>query len=232
MYYALFDEQGNRITSIVQDVHFEVIPGYEILGTDDGGQPKVVGWEPERIEPPIPDRFIPISDEEQALYATNEYIRGADGAPVKRQARIPTIDEEAGTKLAELDQAAAQAYVSGFYSEASGTKLYYDSDTETQKLLDGIYTRTKESDWETKVRYPGVSQAGQAPIRAKPQAGDPDSLKTIQFMNAAQIKVLVDDLDGHLFAIKSRLWLKQGEVKTAYDANDIPGIKAVSWNEA
>jgi hypothetical protein len=77
------------------------------------------------------------------------------------------------------------------------------------------------------VRYPGVSPAGKAPIRARPLATDPNSAKTVQLLDAAQLKILVDDLDAHLFAVKSKLWQKQGEVKAAYEAGNIDEIKAV-----
>jgi hypothetical protein len=175
---------------------------------------------------------VEISEAEQELYVTGEYIRDmVTGKPVLKPAYVPTLNEEAAMKLAELDHDAAKAYIAGFYSEASGQRLYYDSDIDTQKKLDGIIQRTTLPDWETKVRYPGAAPAGKAPIRAKPQASDPDSLKEIQLLDAAQLKKLVDDLDSHLFAVNATIWQKQGEVKTAYDAGDIAGVKAVSWNE-
>ena len=64
MYFALFDEQGNRITSYHPDIHDK-----------------------------IPPHAIQISDDDQALYATNGYIRGADGSPVKRPPYVPTLHE-------------------------------------------------------------------------------------------------------------------------------------------
>ncbi len=65
MYLATFDGQGNRITSYVVGIH-----------TD------------------IPANAVQISDEDQAKYATNDYMRGADGKPVKRPAYVPTLTEE------------------------------------------------------------------------------------------------------------------------------------------
>ena len=64
MYKATFDNQGNRITSYHTDVH-----------TD------------------IPATAIEITDEEQQLYCTNEYIRGSDSKPVKKPAYVPTADD-------------------------------------------------------------------------------------------------------------------------------------------
>lgn len=196
MYYAIFDSQGNRLTTYVEGLHES-----------------------------IPAEAIPITEEEQALYITGEYIRDMEtGLPVHRPL-TPSIEAIKSAKLVELDRAAAAAYVAGFYSTASGQRLYYDSDQDTQKLIDGVYSRTKEADWETKVRYPGVAPAGKAPIRARVQAEDPKSSKTVQLLDAEQLKVLVEDLDAHLFKVKSTLWQKQAEVETAYQAGNIDGFK-------
>lgn len=73
MYYALFDNQGNRLASYHTDIHSN-----------------------------IPADAIAISDEEQALYATNEYIRGTDGKPQKKPPYTPTLDELKTAKWAEI----------------------------------------------------------------------------------------------------------------------------------
>jgi hypothetical protein len=70
MYKATFDSQGNRITSYHTDVH-----------TD------------------IPTDAIEISDEDQELYATNEYIRGTDGRPVTK----PMVVITKAQKLSSLN---------------------------------------------------------------------------------------------------------------------------------
>lgn len=54
-YFATFKENGERITTYVEGLH------------------KI-----------IPEDAIEISEEDQHLYATNEYIRGEDGNPVKK----------------------------------------------------------------------------------------------------------------------------------------------------
>ena len=64
MQYALFDEMGNRITTYVEGIHND-----------------------------IPIGVIEISDEDQNLYVTNEYIRGEDGKPQKKPVYIPTTEE-------------------------------------------------------------------------------------------------------------------------------------------
>ncbi|EIW19900.1 MULTISPECIES: hypothetical protein [Pelosinus] len=196
MYLATFDNQGNRITSYVVGMHKD-----------------------------IPADAVQISDEDQALYATNEYIR-VDGKPVKRPVYVPTIQELQVAKLAELDQAAATAYEAGFYSAATGTELCYDSDVETQKLLNGMYARTLESDWGTKVRYPGAAPAGKAPIRARPTKEAAVTEKEVQLLDAGELKTLIDDLDSYLYSVKLVLWQKQAALKAA---TTVAEVTAITW---
>jgi hypothetical protein len=112
MYKVVFDKDGNRIASYHTDVH-----------TD------------------IPVEAIEISDEDQALYTTNEYFRGADGKPVKKSQQSPTaqqqyaaINVEYSAKQAALRDAAIDAQLNG-------------------KSLDSIVTaRAKLSaDWKEKL---------------------------------------------------------------------------------
>lgn len=149
----------------------------------------------------------------------------ADGNAPDPAPGIP-IDEIKTSKLAALDASAATAYVGGFYSSASGSEMYYDSDTETQTLLANIYQRAKETDWETKVRYPGIAPAGKAPVRARPLSTDPDTAKTVQLLDASQLKVLIDDLDAAFFAIKGKLWTLQAQVEAA---ETVDAVNAISW---
>ncbi|GMB00935.1 hypothetical protein [Pelosinus sp. IPA-1] len=74
MYLATFDNQGKRITSYVVGLHKD-----------------------------IPADAIPISDEEQALYATNKYYMGTDGKPTEIPVYVPTADEIKQQKISALD---------------------------------------------------------------------------------------------------------------------------------
>lgn len=74
MYLATFDDQGYRKTSYVVGLHKD-----------------------------IPSDAIPISDEEQALYVTNKYYRGADGKPIEIPPYVPTEDEIKQQQLDALD---------------------------------------------------------------------------------------------------------------------------------
>lgn len=93
MHYAKFDAQGERITSIVQGINFY----------DDNGLQKY-----------IDDGFIKISDADQALYATNNYIRDTKtGRPILRPVNVPTVQEVANQKWTEIKTARDAAEQSG-----------------------------------------------------------------------------------------------------------------------
>lgn len=63
MYKAVFDKQGNRTATYVEGVHNN-----------------------------IPPEAIEITKEEQDLYCTDSYIRGADGKPVRKPPYVPTAE--------------------------------------------------------------------------------------------------------------------------------------------
>lgn len=134
-YFAKFDKEGNRITSIVEGVHFEIVPaqpiveyenGEEIFETmieniyDDEGNiisqeekqvgtgkyeqiEKITGYTEEKFEPPIPEGYIEISEQDQKLYQTNEYIRGENGKPKKKPPYVPSAEELKKQQLAKLE---------------------------------------------------------------------------------------------------------------------------------
>lgn len=134
-YFAKFDKEGNRITSIVEGVHFEIMPaqpiveyvdGEEIFETvientyDDEGNitgqeekevgtgkyeqiEKITSYTEEKFEPPIPEGYIEISEQDQKLYQTNEYIRGKNGKPKKKPPYVPSAEELKKQQLAQLE---------------------------------------------------------------------------------------------------------------------------------
>lgn len=75
MHKATFDEYGNRTASYRTDIHSN-----------------------------IPTDAIEITDEEQSLYVTNEYIRSADGKPIKKPVHVPTVEEIRQEKMARINQ--------------------------------------------------------------------------------------------------------------------------------
>jgi hypothetical protein len=76
-YYAIFDTNGSRITTYVEGIYEN-----------------------------IPTEAIEITEEEQNLYCTGEYIRDmTTGKPVKKPVYVPTSEEIKQQKLDELDSA-------------------------------------------------------------------------------------------------------------------------------
>lgn len=75
-YFARFNESGERITTYVEGVH------------DD-----------------IPSDAIEITEEEQVLYATNNYIRSDDGKPIEKPITTPEPLEYEQIDTTTLDMA-------------------------------------------------------------------------------------------------------------------------------
>ena len=100
MYYAKFDENGIRLTSIVEGIHFH---------------------NEEELQPYLLNGFIPITNEEQNLYATNNFIRDkATGNPIERPI-IPLTTEQILDRLIKSVQK-------------------YMDDTSRQRGYDNIFT--------------------------------------------------------------------------------------------
>lgn len=81
-YYAKFNANGERETSIALHIHFE---------TD------------EELQSYLDKGFVPISDEEQEQYASGQYIRGKDGKPVEKPPYVPTTEEKLAAIRAKRD---------------------------------------------------------------------------------------------------------------------------------
>lgn len=130
-------------------------------------------------------------------------------------------------KLAGLNAAAAAAYVAGFYSSASGTQLWYDSDTDTQNVINRQYliALSAPGDYSATQFFPGVP-VGVTPVRARLHPTDPDSAKTIQLLNAAQMVQLGNDLAAAWAAVKGTLWSLQAKVYVAMTKAD---LDAITW---
>jgi len=117
MYLAKFDTNGNRITSIVEGIHFE---------------------NEEDKQKYIDDGFIEISDEDQELYVTNEYIRGTDGDPQKKPEKVLTTEEKLVILRAKRDALLVSSDWTDTLSAKSrlGEAKYEEWQTYRQELRD------------------------------------------------------------------------------------------------
>lgn len=151
-----------------------------------------------------------------------------DGSKFIKPNVVPhvSLDEIKQTKIEELRKTAEEKYIGGFYSSALGDAWYYDSTEEDQRLIEGLYNRTKEQDWDTIERYPGVVPAGYAPIRVKARAEDSDYQKVIKPHNKEQLINLGRDLEKHLYSIKVKHWGLQDLVNASKTVQE---VEAISW---
>lgn len=139
----------------------------------------------------------------------------------------PTFDQMVSAKLAELKGAAANAYISGFFSSATGTPLWYDSDQDTQNVLNRQYLIALSTPdvYSSTVFFAGLP-AGVTPVRARPHAADPDSAKTVQLIDAAQMVQLGTDLAAAWAGVKGTLWGLQAKV---YAATTADALTSINW---
>lgn len=138
-----------------------------------------------------------------------------------------TIGDLRQAKLNELNKAAANAYVSGFASSASGKLLWYDSDVDTQSVINRQYliALNNPAAYGSMSFFAGVP-TGVTPVRARHRPTDPDSAKTIQLFNADQMVQLGNDLAAAWAGVKATLWNLQSKV---YAAMTVDEVNAVSW---
>lgn len=126
-------------------------------------------------------------------------------------------------KLWEFEKIAANAYVSGFISSATGEALLYDSTQEDQQLIEGLYNRAKESDWAMTERFPGICPAGMVIIRARKSAEDP---KSEVLHNGEELIQLGRDLDSHIMRVKMNHWQKQKEIAATTNYGE---LEKITW---
>lgn len=117
-------------------------------------------------------------------------------------------------KLKEINEWTASKITSGFVSEASGNKVTYDSDVDTQLTMQGIALNVETPLFAEK--YP----IG-CPVRGYK---DGEKEKTIQYLSASQVLQWMADLSIHIGTCKQEGWKKQSEVNSATSLFDLNNI--------
>lgn len=118
-------------------------------------------------------------------------------------------------KLKEIDEWTASKITGGFVSEASGKKVTYDSDVDTQLTMQGIALNVNTEQFAEK--YP----IG-CPVRGYKEGENNE--KTIQYLSASQVLQWMADLSMHIGNCKQEGWKKQAEVeacKTVFELDNI-----------
>ena len=129
----------------------------------------------------------------------------------KREYIVPTIDELKAIKLSEIDAWTESKITGGFISECTGEIVRYDSDKDTQLTIQGIALNVSTERFKNE--YPDG-----CPVRGYK---DGETVKTIQYLNAAQVYRWCADLSSYVGACKQRGWSKQAEVAAALSKEDL-----------
>lgn len=117
-------------------------------------------------------------------------------------------------KLKEIDEWTASKITGGFVSEASGKKVTYDSDVDTQLTMQGIALNVNTEQFTEK--YPMG-----CPVRGYKEG---ETEKTIQYLSASQVLQWMADLSMYIGNCKQAGWKKQSEVNSAttlFDLNNV-----------
>lgn len=132
----------------------------------------------------------------------------------KREYIVPTIDELKAIKLSEIDAWTESKITGGFISECTGEIVRYDSDKDTQLTIQGIALNVSTERFKNE--YPDG-----CPVRGYK---DGETVKTIQYLNAAQVYRWCAELSSYVGACKQRGWSKQAEVAAALSKEDLDAI--------
>lgn len=114
---------------------------------------------------------------------------------------INTLNELKAFKLAEVNAWTKNKIIGGFFSNASGEIVKYDSDEDTQTTMNTMYNASKSPDFETNPIYQGL-----IPVRGFAEGSN---VKEKFYLNAAQIQKFMDDLAMHIGTSKQEGWDKQ-----------------------
>ncbi len=117
-------------------------------------------------------------------------------------------------KLKEIDEWTANRITGGFVSEASGEKVTYDSDLETQITMQGIALNVSTPLFAAK--YPNG-----CPVRGVAEGAES---KTVYWLTPEQVMQWMADLSMHIGTCKQAGWAKQAEVdacKTVFEVDSV-----------
>lgn len=117
-------------------------------------------------------------------------------------------------KLKEINEWTASKITGGFVSEASGEKVTYDSDVDTQLTMQGIALNVNSEQFAEK--YPTG-----CPVRG---VAEGQNSKSVFWLNPSQVMKWMADLSMHIGGCKQEGWAKQAEVdacKTVFELDNI-----------
>jgi len=150
-----------------------------------------------------------------------------DGTNFTAPALYASLVDAQSAVLESLSIAAANAYVAGFTSSASGTAMWYDSDQDTQNVINRqfLIALSAPAIYSATQFFAGIP-VGTTPVRAKASKTALDSTKSVNLLNAAQMVTLGNDLATGWAGVKAILWTLQAQVNAA---TTIAQVLAIAW---
>ena len=151
-----------------------------------------------------------------ALYSPSDLSLSDNGEVI-----FPEIDVKAlftsskQQKLKDLDKKTSEKITGGFISNASGEKVTYDSDIDTQITMQGIALNVNSEQFTEK--YP----IG-CPVRGYKEG---ETQKTIFYLSPEQVMQWLADLSIHIGNCKQWGWSKQEEINSANTLEDLEDIE-------
>jgi len=130
-----------------------------------------------------------------------------------------TVDEAKTAKLVSLSSLAASAYTCGFSCSATGSALWYDSDTNTQHDITAAVLLAIASTEQFSTLYPsGII------IRAKASRDAEDCTKVKYTHTATQVITLGIDMRTMFSAIKTKVWEYQEQIYACTTVTEVEAI--------
>lgn len=127
-----------------------------------------------------------------------------------------TFEQEKAAMLEKVDAWTANKITGGFESEATGAKVRYDSDKDTQLTMQGIALNVNTALFAEK--YPTG-----CPVRGYAEGA---SEKSIFMLTPEQVMLWCADLSMHIGNCKQAGWVKQAEVAACTTKEE---LEAIVW---
>ena len=179
----------------------------------------------------IPSRAYKILEQDYILFFNDNgkyrFVKDGDSVCLKEYVYMLTLEEAQGSKLEELSNAAAAAYVEGFLSNATGESLWYDSDSNSQMVINRLFGFAvgNSSSFE-KTSFMQSIPIGRVPVRARINKDDGDSTKIVQLLSCDQVITLGNDMAADYANKKGKLWSLQNKV---YAAATVDEVNMILW---
>lgn len=183
-----------------------------------------------RIED-IPKKAYKILEQDYILFFNDNgkyrFVKDGDSVYLKEYVYMFTLEEAQESKLEELSSAAAAAYIEGFISSATGESLWYDSDSNSQMVINRLFAlAVGNSSLFEKTSFMQGIPIGRVPVRTRANKDDEDSTKTVQLLSYDQVITLGNDMAADYANKKGKLWSLQNKV---YASATVGEVNMISW---